>query len=94
MHGPSGHAYLSRKTGCSTPPLHTTRQSHTHTSMHTHTHAQMTHTHSTLLWPEVTRREKHTLLWKPKTTHVHPPCPTPRPRRRPNFQKNTVLSSK
>lgn len=28
---PSGHTYLSRKTGDSTPPLHTPRQYYTHT---------------------------------------------------------------
>lgn len=31
LHVSSGHTYLSRKTGCSTPPLHTPRQNYTHT---------------------------------------------------------------
>ena len=37
LYVPSGHTYLSRKTGYSTPPLHTPRQHYTHTHM-THTH--------------------------------------------------------
>lgn len=40
LYVPSGHTYLNRKTGFSTPPLHTPRQHYTH--QHTHTHMTQT----------------------------------------------------